>query len=292
MKLFRNTALIILGVLILNIIASSIVEMNAMSTSTHNLRTAMTISSKYALESFQITQFSGFDDNLGTSYNISDTYNRNAYIAYLDSLEHQGEEIGFTASGSDFQSIVDFLRNEINSYDPTDPNSSVLGPFAFSWTFLEQNRLQREFETCLRNIINANYNPPDEYSQALAFSGKNVLRIKSVKAEIIDGPRLVNLTTGLNPADPQYKTYLKLFGSTKTQAVNMINGINAFEIMYNYVITYNVRFTVEWEHHTITPFFNASGIGRSIAPQYVNERNQIKINMPPMVIERQYAIIN
>jgi len=292
MKLFKNTALIILAALILNIVVSSVVETNAMGTNTHNLRTAMLVSSKYALESFQITQFSGFDDDLGTSYNIGDINNKNAYLTYLNSLEQQGEANGFTANGSDFQSIIDFLRDEVNSYDPTSPNSSVLGPFAFSWTFLEERRLQNEFEKCLKNIIDANYNPSGKNSTALAFSGTNVLRIKSAKAEIIEGPKLVNLTMGLNPADPLYITYLKLFGSRNTQAVNMINGINAFEIMYNYIITYNVKFTVEWEHHTITPFFNAGGIGRSLASQYVNEKNQIQIDMPQMVIIRQYAILN
>lgn len=292
MKIFKNTALIILGVIFLNIFASSIIETNAMNTSIHNLRTAMTVSSKYALESFSITQFSGFDDNLGTSYNINNAHNKNAYINYLNSLEHQGNINGFTALGSDFQSTIDFLKNEVREYEPTNPNSSVLGPFAFSWTFLEQNRLEKEFGTCLKNIIDANYNATGNSQKSLSFSGVNVLRIKSVEAEIVNGPNLVNLTEGLNSSNPLYKTYLKIFGSNKTQAVNMINGINAFEVMYNYIITYDVKFTVEWEHHTTTPFFNAGGMGRSIASQYVNENNQIKINMEPMVITRQYTVLN
>jgi len=292
MKIFRNTALIILGVLVLSIVFSSIVELNAMSTSTHNLRTAMTIASKYALESFEITQFSGLDDDVGSSYDISKPQYKNAYIAYLDSLEKQGRENGFTASSSDFQEIIGFLRDEVNSYDPSNPNSSVLGPFAFGWTYLEETRLQKEFEDCLTKIVQANYNPTGDEVQSLAFSGTNVLRIKSVKVEITNGPKLVNLTSGMNPSDPVYKTYLKLFGSTKSDAVKIINGINAFDVMYNYVITYEVKFTVEWEHHTVTPFFNVSGMGRKLASQYVDERNQIKIDMQPMVMTRQYAILN
>lgn len=292
MKLFRNTALILLAALILNILASSLIEMNAMSTSTHNLRTAITVASQYALNSFEINQFSGYDKNLGGSYDIGDVHNRNAYMNYLNSLEDQGRSYGFTASGSDFQSIIDFLKNEVSSYNPSNAKSSVVGPFAFGWTFLEKNKLEKEFEQCLRNIINSNYNPSNDNTTALAFSGLNVLRIKSVKAEILRGPNLVNLTTGLNPKDPAYKTYLKLFGSTKTQSVNMINGINAFEVMYNYVITYEVRFTVEWEHHTVTPFFYAGELGRNLMSQFVNEKKQIKINMPTMIFTRQYTILN
>lgn len=290
MKIFRNTALVILAVLILNIVVCSIIEMNAMNTSTHNLRTAMSVSSQYALESFQITQFSGFDDNLGSDYNINDAHNKDAYLRYLDSLQKQGEANGFTANGSDFQSIIDFLKGEVSAYDPSVSSSSVLAPFAFNWTFLEQERLQKEFSSSLNSIINANYNPSDDTAVALAFSGKNVLRIKSLKAEIIDGPKLVNLSDGLNPSNPLYRTYLKLFGSKRTEAANMINGINAFEVMYNYIITYDVKFTVEWEHHTITPFFNS--LDRVIPSEAVDERGQIIIDMQPMVITKKYAILN
>jgi len=291
-KIFRNTALVILIVILLSLFSSMVVEINALNTSMHNLRTAMIVSSKYALESFSITQFSGFDDKMGSAYNIQDTHNRNAYISYLNSLEQQGNNHGFTALRSDFQSTIDFLKHEISAYSPSDPHSSVLSPFVFSWTFLEEKRLQKEFETCLQNIIDYNYNATGQSRQSLAFSGQNVLRLKSVTAKITDGPKLVNLTEGLNAYNPLYKTYLKLFGSTKTQAVNMINGINAFEVMYNYIITYDVEFSVEWEHHTVTPFFKAGGVGRTIAPQYLNENSQIKMDMQPMVITRQYTVIN
>ena len=287
---FRNTALVILAAIFLNIAVCSIIETNAINTSTHNLRTAMTISSQYALDSFQITQFSGFDDNLGSSYDISDSHNKNAYLDYLNSLQTQATSKGFTASGSDFQSIIDFLKDEVNSYDPSNPKSSVLAPFAFNWTFLEERRLENEFASSLNSIINANYNPSDETVNSLVFSGKNILRIKSAEAKIVDGPKLVNLADGLNPNNPLYKTYLQLFGSKRAEAANMINGINSFEVMYNYVITYDVVFTVEWEHHTITPFFNS--LNRVIPSQYVDERGQIVIDMQPMVITKKYAILN
>ena len=175
MKIFRNTALILLVVVILNVIASSIIEMNAMNTGTHNLRVAMYVAGQYALDSFQISRFSGSDDTLGTSYNISDTHNRNEYLRYLKSIEQQGIVQGFMNGDSDFHAIINFLRDEINSYNPANPDGGVIAPFSFDWTFLEQRKLQTEFERCLREIIQANYNPSDETQKSLAFSGTNVL---------------------------------------------------------------------------------------------------------------------
>lgn len=288
MNVFKKIALSVLIVLFLNIAVSSIVEINAINTSLHNIKIASNIASKYALNSFEITQFSGFDNNVGSVYDIGNPQNRTAYENYLRNIETQGTVKNINKPGSDFSAIIYFLKSELERYD--DFGGSVLAPFAFNWTYLEEKRLSDEFKRTVNNIIDANYSPTGD-DMALAFSGRDVVRITDAKAKIINGPTLINLSEGLaNKNSPDYKTYLSLFGSTRQEAMAMHSSLSSVEDIYNYIIVYDVEFTISWEHHTITPFFNS--LNRAIPSQFVNEKGQIKLTMEPTKLIRRYVVTN
>lgn len=297
MNLFKRTALTILAIFFLNIIISSIIEMNALTTSKHNIETAINIAGKYAVESFEITQYSGFDDNLGSNYDISDNHNQMALEQYYDEIERQSFIEGINTEGSDFRLTLEFLRNELDEYRSGN-TSSVLSPFAFSWTFVEEERLNREFADTINRIVQANYNPgADVDDKALAFSGRNVLRITDTNARIVNGPTLINLTEGLDPSSPTYKTYLSIFGTSRNEAMMMYNNMNDIQQMYNYMIVYDVEYTVNWEHHTTTTFFKGTipfvnGDVPIFPPEYIDENDQIILTMSPITYTKRYVVIN
>lgn len=294
MNFFRNTALVIAAVFVITFASCTIAEGFAMQRELHVLDSSIHIASTNALNTFQITQFSGFDDNLGFSYSMDDKTNKEAYRAYLQSIEEQAEDEGILTDNSDITDILYFLNKEVDDYENGDTDS-VLSPFIFGWTYLDRDKLEKEFENSLRKIIDYNYNPDSDIvdDTALAFTGRNVLRISDVDVEV-SGPYLINLSNSADPSDPEYLTYLKLFGTDRQEALEMVDD-NGNPDMYNYIIAYDVTFSVNAEHHTITPFF--STLGKTIPAsldisKYVDERNQIIVPIKDRSISRRYVITN
>lgn len=117
MKLFRNTALALLVVIGLNILISSLVEWNAITTEIHSLESTARVASEHAIGEFEITQFSGFDDNLGNTFDISDHHNAAAYSNYLHEMEIEAKnKMRGSYQDSDMQHIVSFLSDELKDY--------------------------------------------------------------------------------------------------------------------------------------------------------------------------------
>ena len=154
MKLFRNTALALVVVLALSMLISSLMEWNAMTTEIHALESTIRVASEHAIGEFEITQFSGFDDNLGDSHNASE------YKYYLKQLEIESKEaMRGDYVGSDMEHIISFLGDELADYKSGD-TESVLSPFAFSLTFLEEDKLTADFNETVSSLIRHNYNQP------------------------------------------------------------------------------------------------------------------------------------
>ena len=292
MNFFKYTAFTIAAVFVITFASCTIIEGFALQNELHVLETSTRVASSNALNTFQITQFSGFDDNMGVSYSMdNDDYKRN-YMAYLDSIKEQAKDANLLKENSDITDILYFLNQEVDDYEHGN-TESVLSPFIFGWTYLDKAKLEDEFESSLGKIIDYNYSPDTVDDIALAFSGRNTLRIKDVKVDV-SGPFLVNMSNSADRSDPEYLTYLKLFGTSRQEALEMIDD-NGNPDMYNYMIAYDVTFTVYPEHHTTTPLF--STLGKKIPASmhlsgFVDERNQIIVPLEAQTMSRRYVITN
>lgn len=299
MKLFRNTALAIVVVIVLNILISSLTEWNAITTEIHALGSTARIASEHAIGEFEITQFSGFDDNLGNTFDISDGHNSAEYRKYLQELEAEAKrKMRGTYNNSDMQHIIMFLQEELSDFK-TGRNKSVLSPFAFSFTFLEEKKLTSDFSETVRTLVRHNYEPTVKEMEnspksinPLAFNGTGTVEITKATAKITEGPKLLDLTGGIYDGTDKYAAFAKLFGTKNKNAMDMVNGVHLLHNMFNYVVYYDVEFTIEWKHHTRTLFFKAAGFGESISGNFVDDQGQIAIPMKPIVLHRRYIVTN
>lgn len=299
MKLFRNTALALVVVLALSMLISSLMEWNAMTTEIHALESTIRVASEHAIGEFEITQFSGFDDNLGNTFDISDSHNASEYKYYLKQLEIESKEaMRGDYVGSDMEHIISFLGDELADYKSGD-TESVLSPFAFSLTFLEEDKLTADFNETVSSLIRHNYNPTaqemgdsEKAINPLAFSGPGTVEITGASAKIVDGPKLMDLTRGVHEGTDKYAAFAKLFGTENKGAMNMVNGIHLLQNMFNYVVYYDVEFTINWNHHTRTLFFKQAGFGENISSEYIDDQGQIVLPMKPIVLHRRYIVTN
>lgn len=299
MKLFRNTALALVVVLALSMLISSLIEWNAITTEIHALQSTVRVASEHAIGEFEITQFSGFDDNLGNTFDISDSHNASEYKYYLKELEIEAKEkMRGDYVDSDMEHIITFLGDELTDFKSGDTDS-VLSPFAFSLTFLEEDKLSADFDETVVSLIRHNYNPTsdeigdnDKVIHPLAFSGTGTVEITDTSAKIIEGPKLMDLTGGIHEGTDKYAAFAKLFGTENKGAMDMVNGIHLLQNMFNYVVYYDVEFTINWNHHTRTLFFKQAGFGENISSSYVDEFGQIVVPMEPIVLHRRYIVTN
>ena len=299
MKLFRNTALALLVVIGLNILISSLVEWNAITTEIHSLESTARVASEHAIGEFEITQFSGFDDNLGNTFDISDHHNAAAYSNYLHEMEIEAKnKMRGSYHDSDMQRIVSFLSDELKDYKKGKAKS-VLSPFAFSLTFLEEQKLMSDFNETVRTLVRHNYEPKSSEIgkhknsiNPLAFNGTGTVEITKVTAKITDGSKMMDLTNGIYEGTEKYAAFGKIFGTKNKSAMDMVNGIHLMQNMFNYVVYYDVDFTIEWSHHTRTLFFKAAGFGNMISGDFIDDQGQIAIPMKPIVIHRRYIVTN
>lgn len=299
MKLFRNTALALVVVLALSMLISSLIEWNAMTTEIHSLESTVRVASEHAINEFEITQFSGFDDNLGNTFDVSDSHNAAEYKNYLRELEYEAKEsMRGDYVDSDMEHILSFLGDELSDFK-TGKTESVLSPYAFSLTFLEQNKLSSDFNETVTTLIRHNYNPTvsemgsgDNVVNPLAFSGPGTVEITGATAKIVDGPKMMDLTNGVHEGTDKYAAFAKIFGTKNKAAMNMVNGVHLVQNMFNYVVYYDVEFTINWSHHTRTLFFKQAGFGENINSSYVDELGQIIVPMKPIVLHRRYIVTN
>lgn len=299
MKLFRNTALAIVVVIALNILISSLIEWNAITSEIHALESTVRVAGEHAIGEFEITQFSGFDDNLGQTFDIDNTHNQTEYKQYLSTIKHEAQsKMGSKYEDSDMQLILEFLEGDLTNFCSGQVHN-VLSPFAFSLTFLEEEKLNTDFNETVTSLIEHNYNPKTDDIQKseksvnpLAFSGPETVEIVRTSAKIIDGPKMLDLTQGVNTGTEKYAAFAKIFGTENRAAMNMVNGIHLAQNMFNYVVYYDVEFTIDWNHHTRTLFYKSAGFGKHLAGDYIDDRGQIVVPMKPIVLQKRYIVTN
>ena len=121
----------------------------------------------------------------------------------------------------------------------------------------------------------------------LAFTGMDRVRLNGVDVNVT-GPILIYER---NP--DASRTFISLFGSNRTSALDMTGAHESSLREYDYVIAYDVEFVVHWKHETITPFFrNWADTRDRISSNYLNENNQLEIEMNDIVFQKRYILTN
>ena len=282
MNLFRNVALAFIIVIAINIGLSMAIEAVMISTELQTIKTSMKVASSDALNRFEVTTFSGFDDNLKESFNIRDRFDRNDYLDYLDEIQRQA--IQKNIYEGDIKIINEYLKDELAAYNVKD---NIYAPYAFRWTFLEERRLEEQFKESLINLINENYKKANNnYNVDI---GLNDIDVK------IDGPYLVDLASSQNESSVDHITYMQVFGTPRREAIGMVDDLQNIESFYNYMIVYDVKFTVnKWRHHTMTPMFRQSNYFKfTNNSNYLNDLDQLIVEIKePITFNKKYVVIN
>ena len=282
MNLFRNVALAFIIVIAINIGLSMAIEAVMISTELQTIKTSMKVASSDALNRFEVTTFSGFDDNLKESFDIRDRFDRNDYLDYLDEIQRQA--IQKNIYEGDIKIINEYLKDELAAYNVKD---NIYAPYAFRWTFLEERRLEEQFRESLINLINENYKK--------ANNNYNVdIGLNDIDVEI-DGPYLVDLASSQNESSVDHITYMQVFGTPRREAIGMVDDLQNIESFYNYMIVYDVKFTVnKWKHHTMTPMFRQSNYFKfTNNSNYLNDLEQLIVEIKePITFNKKYVVIN
>ena len=282
MNLFRNVALAFIIVIAINIGLSMAIEAVMISTELQTIKTSMKVASSDALNRFEVTTFSGFDDNLKESFDIRDRFDRNDYLDYLDEIQRQA--IQKNIYEGDIKIINEYLKDELAAYNVKD---NIYAPYAFRWTFLEERRLEEQFKESLINLINENYKK--------ANNNYNVdIGLNDIDVEI-DGPYLVDLASSQNESSVDHITYMQVFGTPRREAIDMVDDLQNIESFYNYMIVYDVKFTVnKWKHHTMTPMFRQSNYFKfTNNSNYLNDLEQLIVEIKePITFNKKYVVIN
>ena len=282
MNLFRNVALAFIIVIAINIGLSMAIEAVMISTELQTIKTSMKVASSDALNRFEVTTFSGFDDNLKESFDIRDRFDRNDYLDYLDEIQRQA--IQKNIYEGDIKIINEYLKDELAAYNVKD---NIYAPYAFRWTFLEERRLEEQFKESLINLINENYKKANNnYNVDI---GLNDIDVK------IDGPYLVDLASSQNESSVDHITYMQVFGTPRREAIGMVDDLQNIESFYNYMIVYDVKFTVnKWKHHTMTPMFRQSNYFKfTNNSNYLNDLDQLIVEIKePITFNKKYVVIN
>jgi hypothetical protein len=282
LNLFRNVALAFIIVIAINIGLSMAIEAVMISTELQTIKTSMKVASSDALNRFEVTTFSGFDDNLKESFDIRDRFDRNDYLDYLDEIQRQA--IQKNIYEGDIKIINEYLKDELAAYNVKD---NIYAPYAFRWTFLEERRLEEQFRESLINLINENYKK--------ANNNYNVdIGLNDIDVEI-DGPYLVDLASSQNESSVDHITYMQVFGTPRREAIDMVDDLQNIESFYNYMIVYDVKFTVnKWKHHTMTPMFRQSNYFKfTNNSNYLNDLEQLIVEIKePITFNKKYVVIN
>lgn len=258
-----------------------------------DVEAATRLASKDAQTAFQSTGFgTSSEDSYGYSlvFDIkNDAVAKQRYNTYLSTLKSQGISNGVYANDSKFKKNLDELMLSRDEY-LNGTVDFVYTPFQYSLTFLEEETLQKRFDETVNQIIDTIYSSTN---LSRGILGTHNAFITSTSVEV-DGPHLMDLSTAVNQ-DKQskaYQSYLHLFGSSNQSALNMTNKSgNNNNSGYDYVVYYNVKYTVSWAHTTKTFFFKNHNL-KKVLPQIFNDQGYLVIPMGSITQERAYSVLN
>jgi hypothetical protein len=88
---------------------------------------------------------------------------------------------------------------------------------------------------------------------------------------------------------------MQVFGTPRREAIDMVDDLQNIESFYNYMIVYDVKFTVnKWKHHTMTPMFRQSNYFKfTNNSNYLNDLEQLIVEIKePITFNKKYVVIN
>lgn len=276
---------------------SMVLETMAIRNERQDVETALKVASRAATKVFNSFHFSSSEDDLSGAtlfYDINNSQNRSTYLEYLSVLETQGKTMGIWEN-SELTKKVTQLHNSLNEYN-SGSSTSIYTPQQAFLTFLDEKYVESEFRKASSNIIGFNYNA-ETTGLGGAFTGADRVRVVSAKATQIGQPTLINFGKASNMSSQEYLAFVSLFGTSNYDASSMPTSMTQGN-EYLFTIAYDYEFEIQWEHHTISPFFHVkpsyfwnkmvADNGRPI----IDERGQIVIQMPSIKIKQRYILTN
>lgn len=284
MKIFSKFMIALMLLLFVNISVSVFTEIEALEAKRDDLGLAIRLAYKNAVVGQQTLDEDGMN-NLGA---VSSEYIA-SYKTYLASLKSQAQAQGISTSSTDLYRILNFLTNNVTEYERT--GEALYTPLQFSITYVDPVTFEEDFEEYLRKIIDDNYGAPTVAGETEnVFRGRNSLLIDDVRINV-SGPELRFLDINDN-------AYAKIFGSDHWAAMDVVQGANRNDAMFNYVVVYDVDIEVDWSSVTATPYFNF-GSNKSrpyfklrLLDSYLANDGQLKIPGPTRTYHIEYVLTN
>lgn len=247
---------------------------------------AVRIAANDALTSFSNLDF-GKGNGSAETYDITQPENREFYEGYLNQLEQESKSKGIFI-GSDMETILGFLKKSLKEF--LNGKETVFTPMQFGYTYLDESVMGKRFEQSVRKLIQQNYSKENNGVE-LAFTGDNRIRVNDTEAKIVKGPVLLDLRGANAAGHGEHRSFGSIFGTARQEALEMVGEQEAGKPEYDYVIAYDIEFQVQWEHHTVTPFFLRNRYGDD-KPGYLDDRDQLVIQMPKITYRKRYILTN
>lgn len=246
-------------------------------------RDNIALGTKLAVESaLKVQQTSGSD-----TYSIKNDITLIPSLeSYIDSVKTQAQHLNINTSNSDLPNVMQFLSKQLTTYKNT--GKGLYTPLQFSMTFLDKHQFKQDIREYMLKYIETNYGVDNGNTAALSRAVDSLILEDAVIT--VSNPRLVYLSN----TDSEFA---KLFGSARSEALNIAMGSNRNDKRFNYVIQYDVSVTVKWKHVTSTPFYkfdpNVSAfLELFVDPGYLSDNYQLIWPGEPYTINRTFTLIN
>lgn len=231
MKHARLIAFTLTASVVLAVFVSLGQELYCLKQNKATVETAAYLAYQYAIQAIQSTDSSTL---VKDANNPSATIQIGSYEAYLSSLEQMYDSVATT--NSSFSRVLGFLKDNLAEYK-NNKTHELFTPLQFGITYVDETSLKSYMQEYLSKVIASNhFTSSDIYPDTVEVTITNIT------------PSLVNIKDSANSA-----IYLELFGISNTEGLSSVEGLDS---MYDYVVKYDISFTVRWMHPTSSRLFN------------------------------------
>lgn len=290
---WRKTLLRCLAAIFAIILICIVIEGIAIRREIGEMTTAARIAVSGALAKFSNLEF-GADDFKSLAYTDENLNIRNGevyqrYLNYLHQIENKATSEGIYTYNSDIRAIVSQLRSSAEQYRSGSSNFCYT-PMQFGYTYLDRKTVEDMFAEDMHEVVLANYHQDTDKGTnmyTLAFNGMDRVRLLGVDVTASQPILLYERDSDST------RSLQSVFGSTRDNILEMSGAHENALAEYDYVIAYDLVFTVHWEHETITPFFrNWQMVRDRIGKDYLNENGQLRITMNDITFSRRFILTN
>lgn len=270
MKYAKRIALLITASLVLTVFVSMGTEYYSMMQNKSTMETAAYLAYQYAIQAIQSTDSSTL---VKDANNPSATIQTERYGDYLGDLEQMYNSV--TTTNSSFSRVLQFLKNNLAEYK-SNKTHELFTPLQFGITYVDEDSLQSYMQEYLSKVIESNH-----FTSSDIYSDSVKVTITSIT------PSLVNIKDSANSA-----IYLELFGISNTEGLSSVEGLDS---MYDYVVKYDISFTVEWMHPTSSRLFNLGYLSNfriDISGLDLTDAEQIQFAGPDVEYSFTYVLTN